>query len=144
MDERRRKGLEKMNEVYGWEMPDLPGDYFAMTVEHLFGTVWTRPELAIRDRRLMLLAVLTAQGQDDLLEIQINAALQNGELTREELREVALFVTHYVGWPLGSKLNNAVERVLGKRKKAAQDGTGDDRKAAASEVVAKAAGKSDD
>jgi 4-carboxymuconolactone decarboxylase len=144
MDEARRKGLEKMNEVYGWEMPDLPGDYFAMTVEHLFGTVWTRPALAMRDRRLMLLAVLTAQGQDDLLEIQINAALHNGELTKEELREAALFVTHYVGWPLGSKLNNAVERVLGKRKKAAQDGAGDDKKAAASEVVAKAAGKADD
>ena len=24
MDELRRKGLEKMNEVYGWEMPDMP------------------------------------------------------------------------------------------------------------------------
>ncbi len=29
MDELRRKGLEKMNEVYGWEMPNMPGDYFA-------------------------------------------------------------------------------------------------------------------
>ena len=25
MDELRRKGLEKMNEVYGWEMPDIAG-----------------------------------------------------------------------------------------------------------------------
>ena len=25
MDELRKKGLEKMNEVYGWEMPDMPG-----------------------------------------------------------------------------------------------------------------------
>ena len=33
MDERRRKGLDKMKEVYGWEMPNLPGDYFALTVE---------------------------------------------------------------------------------------------------------------
>ena len=44
MDELRSKGLEKMNEVYGWEMPDMPGDdYFALTVDHLFGTIWTRP-----------------------------------------------------------------------------------------------------
>ena len=28
-DEVRRKGLAKMNEVYGWEMPDMPGDFFA-------------------------------------------------------------------------------------------------------------------
>ena len=25
MDELREKGLEKMNEVYGWDMPDMPG-----------------------------------------------------------------------------------------------------------------------
>ena len=25
MDELRSKGLEKMNEVYGWEMPDVQG-----------------------------------------------------------------------------------------------------------------------
>ncbi|MCH9736648.1 MAG: carboxymuconolactone decarboxylase family protein, partial [Actinomycetia bacterium] len=43
MDEIRRKGLEKMNEVYGWEMPDMPGDFFALTADHLFGTIWTRP-----------------------------------------------------------------------------------------------------
>ncbi len=39
MDELRRKGLEKMNEVYGWEMPNIEGDaYFDLTVDHLFGT----------------------------------------------------------------------------------------------------------
>ena len=143
MDELHRKGLSKMNEVYGWEMPDLPGDYFAMTVEHLFGTVWTRPELSMRDRRLLLLAVLTALGQEDLLEIQVNAALHNDELTKDELREAALFVTHYVGWPLGSKLNNAVERVLHKRKKAAERGSGSHKKATAGEVIAMAVGKQD-
>ena len=26
MDELRRKGLAKMNEVYGWEMPNIDGD----------------------------------------------------------------------------------------------------------------------
>ena len=40
------------------------------------------------------------------------------ELTREELREMAIFLTHYVGFPLGSKLDGAVKRVTAKRKKA--------------------------
>ena len=53
MDELRKKGLEKMNEVYGWEMPDMPGEYFALTVDHLFGTIWSRPGLSMRDRRMM-------------------------------------------------------------------------------------------
>ena len=42
MDELRAKGLAKMNEVYGWEMPNIEGDpYFDLTVDHLFGTIWT-------------------------------------------------------------------------------------------------------
>ena len=33
MDELRRKGLAKMNEVYGWEMPNIEGNpYFDLTV----------------------------------------------------------------------------------------------------------------
>ncbi|HZA08788.1 carboxymuconolactone decarboxylase family protein [Mycobacterium sp.] len=126
MDELRRKGLEKMNEVYAWEMPDMPGEFFALTVDHLFGTIWTRPGLSMRDRRMMLLGVLTALGQEELMEVQVNAVLQNEELTREELREIAIFLTHYVGFPLGSKLDGAIKRVAAKRKKAEESGAARD------------------
>jgi 4-carboxymuconolactone decarboxylase len=129
MDELRRKGLEKMNEVYAWEMPDVPGEFFALTVEHLFGRIWTRPGLSMRDRRMMLIAVLTTLNQEELLEVQVNAVLQNEELTREELREMAIFLTHYVGFPLGSKLDGVIKRVTAKRKKAAAAGTANDKKA---------------
>ena len=117
MDEIRRKGLDKMKEVYGWEMPDLPGDYFALTVDHLFADIWSRPGLSMRDKRIMTLSVVCALGLPDLAEIQINAALHNSELSAEELREMALFITHYVGFPLGSTFNTAVEKVVAKRGK---------------------------
>ncbi|MBV9352399.1 MAG: carboxymuconolactone decarboxylase family protein [Mycobacterium sp.] len=135
MDELRRKGLEKMNEVYAWEMPDVPGEFFALTVEHLFGRIWTRPGLSMRDRRMMLVAVLTALGQEELLDVQVNAVLQNGELTREELREMAIFLTHYVGFPLGSKLDGVLKRVTAKRKKAAAEGSDDNKKTNVSDAV---------
>jgi 4-carboxymuconolactone decarboxylase len=135
MDELRRRGLEKMNEVYAWEMPDVPGEFFALTVDHLFGTIWTRPGLSMRDRRMMLIAVLTTLNQEELLEVQVNAILQNGEMTREELREIAIFLTHYVGFPLGSKLDGVVKRVTAKRKKAAAEGAGDSKKANVNDAV---------
>lgn len=112
MDDIRRRGLDKMNEVYGWEMPDMPGDYFALTVDHLFADIWSRPGLSMRDKRIMTLSVVTALGLPDLAEIQVSAALQNSELTAEELREMALFITHYVGFPLGSTFNGVVEKVI--------------------------------
>ena len=129
MDKRRKKGLEKMNEVYGWEMPDMPGDYFALTADHLFGTIWSRPGLSMRDKRLMTLTVVTALGITDLAEIQANAALANGEISEDELKEMAIFLTHYLGFPLGSKLDGAVTKVIKNRKKAADAGTGEDKKA---------------
>ena len=128
MDELRKKGLEKMNEVYGWEMPDMPGDYFALTADHLFGTIWSRPGLSMREKRMMTLTCVTALGISDLAEIQVNAALHNGELTVEELKEMAIFLTHYLGFPLGSKLDGAVSKVIKQRKKAAEKGKGEDKK----------------
>lgn len=117
-DDARRKGLDKMKEVYGWDMPDLPGDYFALTADHLFADIWSRPGLSMRDKRIMTLSVVTALGLPDLAEIQVNAALHNEEMTAEELREMAIFITHYVGFPLGSTFNSVVEKVVTKRKMA--------------------------
>lgn len=116
-DELRRKGLDKMKEVYGWDMPDLPGDYFALTADHLFADIWSRPGLSMRDKRIMTLSVVTALGLPDLAEIQVNAALANEEMTEDELREMAIFITHYVGFPLGSTFNTVVEKVAAKRKR---------------------------
>jgi len=127
MDELRRKGLEKMNEVYGWEMPDMPGDYFALTADHLFGTIWSRPGLSMREKRMMTLTCVTALGISDLAEIQVNAALRNGELTEQELKEMAIFLTHYLGFPLGSKLDGVVTKVAAKRKEEADRGQGEDK-----------------
>lgn len=135
MDELRAKGLEKMKEVYAWDMPDMPGRFFALTVDHLFGTIWTREGLSMRDRRLMLLAVLTAQNQEALLEVQLNAILSNGELTVDELKEISIFITHYVGFPLGSKLDGAIHRVVQKRKKAEAAGAARDKKDNVNEAV---------
>src|SRR6476660_8761499 len=109
MDELRRKGLEKMNEVYGWEMPNIEGDpYFDLTVDHLFGDIWSRPGLSMRDKRIMTLTAVTAAGSRDLAEIQINFVFHDAAPTETELKEMAVFLTHYLGFPLGSALNGAV------------------------------------
>ena len=83
----------------------------------------------MRDKRIMTLTVVTALGISDLAEIQTNAALANGEITEDELKEMAIFLTHYLGFPLGSKLDGAVTKVVSQRKKAAQKGGGEDKKA---------------
>lgn len=119
--EARARGVAMMNKVYGWEMPaDVPGEFFAVTADHLFADIWTRPGLSVRDRRMLLLGAITAQGQSDVAKIQINAALHNEELTEEQVEEAAIFLCHYVGWPLATGLNNALMAVKADRRKAAR------------------------
>ncbi|GAA4908048.1 4-carboxymuconolactone decarboxylase [Nonomuraea thailandensis] len=118
-DDRRRRGLEMMGRVYGWEVHDGPGDFFGITVDHLFAEIWSRPGLSMRDRRLLLIGVLAARGMNDVLDIQLPAALSNSELTAGELREIAIFLTHYVGWPLGARLSVQVDTIVARHEKRA-------------------------
>lgn len=122
--ELRQRGLEKMTEVYGWEFQDGPGDFFAYTADHLFADIWTRPGLSTRDRRLLLIGMLAAQGATDVLGIQVPAALRNGELDDEALREIVVFLSHYAGWPVGSRLNSVVEEAIGKAQRSRTEDPG--------------------
>ena len=114
--ERRRRGLETMKAVYGWDVQDGPGDFFALTVEHLFAEVWNREGLSFRDRRLLLIGLLVGAGLDDVTPIQLGAALGNGELSADELREIVIFLTHYAGWPRGAQLNQQVEELISRQR----------------------------
>jgi 4-carboxymuconolactone decarboxylase len=111
-DDRRERGLEMMRRVYGWDVKDGPGDFFGLTVDHLFAEIWTRPGLTVRDRRLLLIGLLIGQGRDDVAEIQLGAALRLAELDADQLREIVIFLTHYAGWPAGAKLSLQTEKLI--------------------------------
>lgn len=119
LPEKRRIGLEKMEEVYGFDMTDGTGDFFAITADHLFADIWTRPGLSDRDRRLILIGMLSGTGAADVLGIQVPAAYANGELDDKALREIVIFVCHYAGWPNGARLNAIVEDTISKAAHAA-------------------------
>jgi 4-carboxymuconolactone decarboxylase len=112
LPEQRRRGLEKMEEVYGFEMSDADGDFFRYTADHLFADIWNRPGLSDRDRRLLLIGMLAGTGAHDVLTIQVPAALSSGDLDAEALREIVIFLSHYAGWPNGARLNSLVEESI--------------------------------
>ena len=112
-----QRALETMARAYAWPtVADGPGDFFRYTVDHLFGEIWSRPGLTNRDRRLLILGALAGSGQLDVIPLQVDATLANGELTADELREIVIFLTHYVGWPRGAAFNNLVEDSIRKHK----------------------------
>jgi 4-carboxymuconolactone decarboxylase len=115
-EENRQRGLRTMDEVYGPGFSDtMPDDRSPMldaTVGHLFGEIWSRPGLSIRDRRLLVLGATAALGRADLIEIQVRGALANAELDAEQLREAVLHLQYYVGWGNGTQLHQGVEAAL--------------------------------
>jgi len=121
LPEERRRGLEKMEEVYGFEMSDGDGDFFRYTADHLFADIWNRPGLSDRDRRLLLIGLLTGTGAHDVLTIQVPAALASGDLDEAALREIVIFLCHYAGWPDGARLNSLVEDTIARAAKAERD-----------------------
>ena len=121
LPELRAKGLRKMEQVYGFDMADGGGDFFAYTADHLFADIWTRPGLTDRDRRLLLIGMLAGQGAADVLGIQIPAALASGDLNETALREIVVFLSHYAGWPQGARINSIVEETIAKAARVKQE-----------------------
>jgi 4-carboxymuconolactone decarboxylase len=72
----------------------------ALTDDSLFEDVWNRSELSARDRSLITVAVLTANGNTAQLGFHLGRAVENG-VTQEELVEAITHVTLYAGWPQG-------------------------------------------
>jgi 4-carboxymuconolactone decarboxylase len=71
-----------------------------LSTEYCWGYVWTRPGLALRDRSLINIAMISALNRPHELKLHLKAALNNG-VTREEIREVLLQVAVYCGVPAG-------------------------------------------
>lgn len=120
LPETRRRGLLKMEQVYGFDMTDGEGDFFRYTADHLFADIWDRPGLSDRDRRLLLIGLLAGQGAADVLGIQIPAAHANGELDDDALREIVIFLCHYAGWPNGARINSIVEDTIARARRTRQ------------------------
>lgn len=66
----------------------------------LFGEVWSRNDLlSLRDRSLVTLTTLIAQGiTDNSLKYHLTTARHNG-ITRSEIAETITHIAFYAGWP---------------------------------------------
>jgi 4-carboxymuconolactone decarboxylase len=68
------------------------------TTDVLFRDLWLRPDLAPRDRSLVTISALVANGQVAQLTGHIPIGMNNG-LTQPEIAEALTHLAFYVGWP---------------------------------------------
>ena len=126
-DSRYKRGAEMIKKVYAGDVIVPPKGAMAFSdlmLESLFAEVWTREELSLRDRRLILLGVIGALGEKDTFAIQAKATLKNGELTPAQLREVLIMLANYAGYPRAAGLIGVVEQQIAAVAKEEKEKTG--------------------
>lgn len=89
-----QKQLTRAQQLVGDFAPKLA----ELTDAVLFGDVWARAELSPRDRSLVTVAALVANGNTEQLAGHLSRARENG-LTESELAEVIIHLAFYAGWP---------------------------------------------
>jgi 4-carboxymuconolactone decarboxylase len=126
-ESRRERGLRVLKEM-GWgDNPMAPVKaadpaFWGMTVDNLFGEVWGRPGLSLRDREMVTMAVLIALDRARGLRPHLERARGVG-ITDDEIKEIIIQVMYYAGWSTGAHAMFAFSEVLAAReaeKQAAQ------------------------
>jgi 4-carboxymuconolactone decarboxylase len=90
-EEKRALGVEQQ---FGKVAPGV----VQYTTDVLFRDLWLRPDLAPRDRSLVTVSALVANGQAAQISYHLNRAMDNG-LTQTEGAEVLTHLAFYAGWP---------------------------------------------
>jgi len=114
-NERRERGAAMMKKVYAGDVvvpPEGASAFADVMLEQLFAEVWTREALPVRDRRLLIMGVIACMGESMTFGIQAKAALKNGELTPEQLREALIHLAQYAGYPRAAGLIGVVEKTI--------------------------------
>ena len=118
-NERRKIGEEKIKDVYAGDVivPEEGYAFSDIMLETLFAEIWTRDTLSMRDKRILLLGMIAAQGESMTFKIQTKAAIKRGELSAEEMRELHLFIAQYCGYPRAASMLMPMEEGIAEAEK---------------------------
>ena len=109
-EERYKRGMELLKKMGREELmmdqKELLPELYEMSVGHLFGDVWARPGLSLRERQLVTLAANIALARPSGNHSHYRSSKHIG-ITHEEIMEVIIQVGHYAGWPT---ISNAVRQ----------------------------------
>lgn len=100
-NDRYDRGRERFLEVHdekALKAVEGLGDLGRSIVEFVYGDVYSRPGLSVRDRELAAVTALVALGRSAQLPQHMRAAMKAG-VTEDELRELILQTATVAGFP---------------------------------------------
>jgi 3-oxoadipate enol-lactonase / 4-carboxymuconolactone decarboxylase len=91
-------------------------DFQDLITRYAWGTIWTRPGLDLRTRRLLVLAMMAALGRWEEFRMHIAASLRGG-LEPTDIKEVLLEAAIYAGVPVANAGFHVAQEELEKYKR---------------------------
>ena len=95
-------------------------DMSRLAFENAYVQLWTRPGLSLKERSLVTISILIAQGNARELAVHLASGLRNG-LTPEEIEEVIYHSTAYAGFPRASDALATAKEVIAQERKEARE-----------------------
>ena len=77
----------------------LTAEFQDLITRYAWGEIWTRPGLDVRTRRILVLGTLIALGRFEEFRMHARAALNEGEFSEADLKEIVLQQAIYCGVP---------------------------------------------
>lgn len=101
------RGMKTRRKVLGNEWVDqaqknktpFNAEFQDLITRYCWDEIWNRPGLSHKMRRAIVLSITLAMGRWEEFNLHTRAALQSGDLDRDELKEILLQAAIYAGVP---------------------------------------------
>lgn len=90
------------------EPPQSPTTEEEARHRYLFGELWTRQGLGRRERRWVTLVCVGFDTDQQVMDDQVYAALNSGDISLDQMLEFILHFAVYCGWPKASRMEGVV------------------------------------
>ncbi|XVQ15817.1 carboxymuconolactone decarboxylase family protein [Spirillospora sp. CA-255316] len=115
-EERLKRGAEEFADVNLIPAPRAETPYtHAGILNFVFGHVWQRPGLTRRERRIITVACVAIDDSPMPLQSHVGAALNSGDISKEEMDEIVLQFSAYYGFAKGEALGSTADAIWAAR-----------------------------
>jgi 4-carboxymuconolactone decarboxylase len=114
------RGMKTRRKVLGDEWVDraeknktaFTADFQELLTRFAWNEIWNRPGLDHPTRRMLVLAMTAAMGRWEEFRLHTRAALQSGDLSQDQLKEVLLQAAVYCGVPTANTAFKEAREVI--------------------------------
>ncbi|MGE2731307.1 carboxymuconolactone decarboxylase family protein [Mycolicibacterium vaccae] len=109
-EQRLAVGVQAFKDINCLEFAPGPDHAFhgAGILNFVFGEMWLRPGLGMRERRLLTVTCVAFQDAPYPIVSHVYAALKSRDLSFDEIDELALHFAAYYGWPKAAHLSRVI------------------------------------